>query len=258
MRRPPGTGFEATVRNVTFTGQRFRFEPGYYVTAVDGLGGAQPSHHGVPMMNGYGEFDAANQYEDARIITISGFAYDLTPEAIGRRRRRLDGLLAGRDDSAVLRWSEDGSDFRIPLVRRGVGSKAQRRVGAWRFADFTARFRAPDQRYFGQAEAFGPAQSITVSHWGETFAPLALKVEGNLPGGYVITHPAGIVQVTRPLATGHPHTFDMDTGLLSVDGVIVAGGLGTVQLWEVPPGAPGQVSVTFGAVLSTVVENTFM
>lgn len=230
--------FEAQLSSRVFTGRTFRWQPGFYVTRVEGLlGGGSVSYESVALADGDGEFDLPNRRDEPRVITFSGFAYADSMWELGRLIRQLDGLLAARDASDELSWTEFGEWFST-TVRRGRGCSVTRR-GATGFADFTMRFRAPSQRIYGPATRFGPGTSLALSHRGTYPAPAVFTVPGPHPG-FTLTGPGGRrFVVSQPAGAGHEHTVDMRTGAVALDGARQYGVSPRADVWMVPPGAGG-------------------
>ena len=92
------------------------------------------------------------------------------------------------------------------------------------------------------------AAFVVVSfHYGNFPATSTIVVAGSMPSGYTIYGPAGkAYTVTQAVVSGHPHTIDMATGLLMIDGTYVYGVTSSGATWAVPPG--GQVTQTLTPV----------
>lgn len=236
--------FNAYCEGVTFTGRRFDWTPGVYVTGVEGiLGGASTSYESIASGagDGDGEFDTPNVRTGPRVITISGFVYQRTMIELGHEMRRLDGLLVARSDLATFGWEEFGDDF-WTRVRRGSGGSVRRR-GATKFADYTIRFRAPTQPYFGEKRTAGPGTSLQLLNRGTYPARPVFTVTGAMPSGYKLA--AGGVEyiVTQAIAGGQTHRIDMRTLMLQLNGVAQVGAVSAPRRIEVPPMSPLTMSL---------------
>jgi hypothetical protein len=82
-----------------------------------------------------------------------------------------------------------------------------------------------------------------------------------MASGYTIEGPDGAeFSVTQAVTTGHPHTIDMRTGLLSVDGAVVYGQVSSGDTWEIPAGSAVSmtlVPVAGSGTLTATVRDTF-
>lgn len=244
--------FEARVDGVTFAGRRFDWTPGFYVTEVEGLlGGGSTRYESIAsgVGDGLGEEDVENVRTDPRIITLTGFLYERSLPMLGRKIRQLDGLLGRRAGSFV--WDEFGETFRT-RARRGNGGRIKRR-GASGFADFTIRFRAPSQAYFGESRSAGPGTTLELVNRGNDDALPLLKVTGSMPSGYRLVGAGATYAVAQALATGQTHTVDMTDRILLRDGLAQPGGAsspreisipasGSLSLQLIPNAGTGQVS----------------
>lgn len=230
-----GAHFEARCAGMTFTGRRFDHTPGIYVREVDGLmGGGSTKYDSLPSGIGIGdgESDAANRREDPRIISMTGFIYERTMLELGHTLRRLDALLAGRVGLTDFDWDEFGETFST-RVRRGQTQQPRRR-GATRFADYTMRFRAPSQPYFGEPRTAGPATTIHLKNKGTFEAVPVFTVTGNMPSGYKLVSAGVEYVVAQALAPGQTHRIDMRTLIVQRNGVAQPGGSSSPRFIGVP------------------------
>lgn len=244
--------FEARVDGVTFAGRRFDWTPGFYVTDVEGLLGGGPTDYesiASGVGDGLGEYDVANVRTGPRIIVLKGFRYDRSMSMLGNQMRLLDGVLGRRSGSFT--WEEFGGTFRT-TVRRGTSSPPRRR-GASGFADFTIRFRAPSQAYFGESRSAGPGTALDLVNRGNDDALPLLKVTGSMPSGYRLVAGGTTYAVAQALASGNTHSIDMTDRILLRNGVAQPGGAsspreiaipayGSIRLQLIPNAGTGQVS----------------
>lgn len=227
--------FEARCAGVTFTGRRFDHTPGVYVREVEGLmGGGSTKYDSLPsgLSAGDGEADAVNRREDPRIISITGFVYERTMIELGHTLRRLDALLTGSAGLAEFQWDEFGETFST-RVRRGQ-TQPPRRRGATRFADYTMRFRAPSQPYFGEKRTAGPGSTILLRNEGTFQSAPVFTVTGNMPSGYKLVSGGVEYVVAQALAPGQTHRIDMRTLLVQRNGVAQVGAAASPRFIGVP------------------------
>lgn len=249
-------GFRAFVGGAEFTGRRFDRRPGFYVREVEGLlGGANVSPSSVPSLYGDGELDLPNRRDTARTIRLTGFVYAESMTDLGYALRQLDGILAASRDAEPFAWTEFGQSFHT-MVRRGVSAPPQRR-GKTGFADYTIRFRAPKQVYYGEAHEFTAGQNV-IQHGTYPSRPL-LQVTGAKADGYTITGPGGRrVVVVRPLVAGTPHLIDMRRGGLYENGVRQTSAISVYEPWAIDPDPVGVThAITGGLSLNGVVYDAY-
>lgn len=241
----PDSAFIARVAGVEFVGRTFNYQPGYYVTGVEGLlmgGSVGYEQIASGTGDGHGELDMPNVRTDPRIITLTGFAYGRSMWELGQLLMRLSGILARRSDKGDFVWEEFGQTFRTE-VRRGQDTPARRR-GTTGFADFTIRFRAPSQRFFGPAGApVGPAASITLTNRGNYSMFPIVEVTGSMPAGYTLIAGPGRYIVTQALASGQTHRIDMIDRVLYLDGTAQTGGVSRADALGVPPSTSRAFSI---------------
>lgn len=234
----PDADFRASVGPIEYQGGEFAHEPGWYVEEVEGLNdGASASPDEVPRDRGEGQYDIPNRLEDARSIRISGFAYAESLGDLGRMAREHGALLALPEQSDALTWLEFGEWFTTD-VRRGPSWRFTR-DGDTGYANFTHRFRAPSQVFFGVEPDRASGTDVYVRNRGTIPTAPVITVTGNMPGGYTIYGPGGrVYQVTASLAPGQVDVIDMSVGALRRNGVIVTGVYGSrVDVWTIAAGA---------------------
>lgn len=223
--------FNAYCEGLAFTGRRFDHTPGVYVTDVEGLlGGGSTSYESIPSGagDGIGEHDVPNVRTGPRIITLTGFVFERTMRELGDQMRRLDGLVR---DSATFSWEEFGATFST-RVRRGAGGRNRKRGGTG-FADYTIRFRAPSQLYYGELHSAGPGTSIVLPNRGNEAARGIFTMTGTAPS-YKLTS-GGVEYVVGRSLAGRTHKVDMRDLILLENGVAVPGAVTSARRILIPP-----------------------
>jgi hypothetical protein len=222
---------------VTFSGARFRWEPGLYIVTLDGIdGGARVTNTAVPRGRGPGTIRADNVREDPRTITQTGFAYARSERELQERIDQLGRILAEDDETGMFVWRRQGV-MRRALVQRSTFAPPRRRAGEDAIADYTLVLNAPDQRIYGVSQTTPWGASVPVKHLGGYPAPVTVEVRGNSPDGYTIIGPRGMtVVVQRPIVTGSVHRYLGDEGVLFVDGAAQTMGVTRSDPIEVPYG----------------------
>lgn len=258
--------FQAFCGGVTFTGRRFDYTPGVYVREVEGiLSGGTTEHESIASGagDGLGEFDTPNVRTGPRIITLTGFVYARTMWELGAVIRRLDGLLHSEKDPVPFVWEEFGEKFHTAVLR-GRDAPARRR-GATGFADYTIRFRAPKQPYFGERapeNTDGPGTSITLVNRGSfTSFPVLTINDANMPSGYKIVSSGVEYVVTQSLTAGQTHVVDMRDRVLYRNGSAQRNAVSAPRLISIPPYSSRTIALVPASgtgKLSGVAENTFI
>lgn len=205
----------------------------------------------------HGDFDMPG-FLAGRLMPLKGWAFGDTAFDIEELRDRFIGHGAG------------GTKFRVSVERNGRTLHADARVASGTLPTFRERpgrgvaewacsWWFPDPRKYGKLRTFGPASSVQVMHRGNFAALPVLTVTGTSAGGYTITGPGGrVIVISRALAAGSPHKFDMRTGRLWVGSTRVLSGIARADLFTIPPGMPATtVSVSAGS-LQVKVEDTFI
>lgn len=248
-------GLTIQLAGVSFTGRRFRWEPGVYVVSFDGPdSGGETTYQNLP--GGVGILDTSNRREAPRMFTIAGFIYERSERALQAQMDRLAALL-GEDDSVErLSWNLRGEQ-RWARVRRQSWAPPRRRAGDAAFADYTLQLRANDQRIFGTRTRSEWGTSVSVTHRGGFPAPVKIDVRGVSGTGYTVSGPRGKkVRVTRVITSGSLHTYDGDTGILRVDDVPQVEGVSRSDRIEIPFGTH-QLSVDNGCELRVTFAPTW-
>jgi hypothetical protein len=249
---------QATIGGIVFEGapadpeQAFVIDPDGWAGWDEGVAMRREE---VVRPSSHGSFDTPG-YLTPRVTTISGWMVAPTAGDLATMRKQLTGLLAdGSSGTLTVETAEGETTASVRLA----GQTAVKVSGSEREARFQIQFWSPDPRRYGVTHTYGPGSSVsTVEHDGNFPAVAELTVAGSSGGGYTVTGPdSRLITVTTPLVTGHPHTIDMRTGSLVVDGVRVVGGFSVYQPWSVPAGATVTVSVSAGTV-TVQVRDTFV
>lgn len=257
----PGVLFNAFLDGVTFHGTEPSFDPGVYVTEVDGLlDGGDVNHESLSSGagDGDGEFDTPNRRTEGRVIVFSGYILGSSMWDLGKRITQLRGLLAG-DELKPLSWVEFGEEYHA-WVRRGSGWRVARR-GDTMYADFTVRFRAPSQRILGAEKTVPPGTSILLVNRGNFPACPTFTVTGVMPSGYSLVGGGKSYVVSQGLASGQTHSVDMYDAILLRNGVAQPGGASSPRPLLVPPSGAltvNLVPVSGAGTVSAVFRPTFV
>lgn len=245
------------VKSLAFRGHRDAIRGGFYVDP-DGFTGwddgvdVRRELHAIPQ--GHGAYDLPG-FLEPRVFGVAGKCYADSDQKLEWWRGALTGLFA------------DGDSGRVVVENRGLTTWANARLatrtefakipGGALMARYRIQFWAANPRKFGEARTFDGG--VPAYHYGNFTAAPVLMVSGASPSGYTINGPAGKQYVvTQALVSGHPHTIDMATGLLEVDGVVVFGGVSRADTWAIPAGAQVTMTVSGSAVLSALVTDTYI
>lgn len=204
----------------------------------------------------HGDFDAQG-YLDARLVTISGKCRAPSPQKLLYYQHQLTGLFRG-DDSQKITVQQDGLELWAPARMTGQVTFVPMSDGVT--AQFQIHFWCPSPLKFGETRKF--ASNIVGFHYGNFLAYPVHTITGNMPTGYQITGPGGgAIIIGAPVVTGHPHTWDANTGLLTIDGAVIYGNTIRADTWFYSPGAQfAQIltPATGSGTLSTAVTDTFI
>lgn len=241
----------ATLGGLTFVG-----DGGAATYTIDELKyGAGSRRDSIPRPSAHGDFDVP-VFLTGMLVTISGLIHASSVAEYEAAVDALTGLLADGSSSELEVTQAVGSW--TAMVRRS-GEPDVTHLVYGETGRYQVQFWAADPRRYGASHSFGPASSVsTVAHDGNFPADAVLEVAGSSGGGYTVTGPGSrLITVTEPLVSGHPHTVDVGSGALHVDGVRVLGGVSVFQPWAVPPGVTVSVSVSAGTV-AVEVRDTFV
>lgn len=203
---------------------------------------------------GHGSFDVPG-FLSARVVSLSGTCWADTHQKLMWFRSQLTGLLA--DGAAGQIVVEEGGQTRWATCRLATRTGFAVRSEDIRSAEYQIQVWCANPRQFGETREF--AGGIPAFHRGNFPAAPVHTVTG-IGADYTINGPAGKqFTVTTPVTDGHPHTIDMATGFLEVDGAVVSGAVTQADVWSIPGGA--QVTHTLtgpGLSLSTAVTDTYI
>lgn len=198
----------------------------------------------------HGAYDLPG-FLDARVVSIIGTCWASSPEKLMWFGSQLTGLLV--DGSGQIVVEQPGST-QWATGRLGARTTFAVRAEDIRSAAYQLQLWCADPRKYGEARTF--AGGTPSYHYGNFTSAPVHTVTGTMPG-YTINGPAGkTFTVTKPVTAGHPHTIDMATGRLVVDGAVQMGVVTSGDVWGVPSG--GQITHTLtgsGGVLSTTVRD---
>lgn len=210
----------------------------------------------IPRPQAHGDFDMPG-FLSGRLMPLKGWAIADSEYELAHLRDQVFGHGAA------------GGKFRVTIDHGGRTMWADARVASGTAPTFSERggvaewsmtWWFPDPRRYGDATTYGPSPTVQVIQRGNFPALPTLHITGSAPGGYTITGPAGRqIIVTRALATGVPHRFDMATGRLYVGGGRVLGGVARADLFSIPPTLPPtSLSINAGLQLRVDVTDTFI
>ena len=182
-----------------------------------------------------GDYDAEVFYA-SRLVTVNGRLSAINSESAFMASERLSSLLRAPslfsvDQFGMMRWGTARRGRIAPGAIRG------------RHLPFQLELRFNDPYKYGAKVAFSGAvgTAFDVHQRGTTPAWPLITVTGSMPGGYEVMIGGQLIEVTRALTTGNPHTIDTRTGILRVNGAVVVGGLGIAELFRIQPGLPQSV-----------------
>lgn len=193
--------------------------------------GTDSKGQSVPRDDSDGDYDLP-VYRQSRIVSISGQGLADSDAQLVHMGAQLTGL------------GSSGQLVRLIVDHHGSTTWADARVvsqtqwderGGHRVADFQIQFKCADPRKFGETRTFASGEAAF--HYGNFPATPQITVSGSRPSGYTVNGPDGKrFVVTRALTAGNPHSIDMNTGLLRVNGVLVFGGVTVAETWAIPAG----------------------
>lgn len=214
--------------------------------------GAAMRRDQLPRPGAHGAY-AVPGHLDARVIGMSGYLIDRSPEQLLRTARRLTGLLAGGEFAQLTVMGERGVQMRVGLSAQ---TSVVVRGNDPCVADFQLQLWAPNPRMFGEVHEYFAGEPAV--HYGNFPAAPVLEVSG-APSGYTITGPGGkTFTVTQGLAGGQKHRIDMATGRVYRDGALQVGVVSNGGTWAIPPGVPGVTHAISAGSLRVLVTDTFV
>lgn len=228
---------------------------GFNIVEWDGWdNGVDVRQEKLEVPGGDGDFDLPSTLA-SRIVPFSG--YCMASNAIGQVSwygDMLTGLLSRRLAFPITVKTLDRS-----LMSFGkLAAKPEfEPFGGQKFADFAGQLYFPDHRRFGPTQLVEPGKPMR--NYGNAITAPRFRITGARPGGYTINGPAGRQYVvTAPLVAGHPHTIDMLTGRLSINGIEQDDGTGRIDIWGVPGGGEVMHTITgAGAILEQFERDTY-
>lgn len=213
----------------------------------------------VPVPGADGIFDTP-QYRTGRLITLSGLVRASSDTAFEAALTALSAIPTRTLSTFTVTTDAGATTAQVRRVDKpDMAVSAFGSSGAYQLS-----LLAPDPNRYGSSHTFptsGTTNSVTgVSHSGTTDAvPVLVVSRTSGSGGYTVTGPGSkVITVTTPLVAGHPHTIDLTTGGLYVDGSRVVGGISVFQPWVVAAGASVSVSSPSGTTLTVTVKDTYL
>ncbi|MGK9222073.1 MULTISPECIES: phage tail domain-containing protein [unclassified Microbacterium] len=215
-------------------------------------GGGDVRREVVPRPGRHGSY-YADGWLDSKVVPIKGHILAESQEDFEEMRRNLEGFLVGRtakmvvaEDDGITTYGTVGLSRQALVTPYGGDSYA---------GTFLVEVWSEDPiRYAVQPNRFGPATSVTVSHRGTVDAPALLRVTG-APSSYTVTSDLGTYTVSG-ITAGGTHEIDLSTGWVYRDGALVQG-VGSGDVWEIPPGLPGVVHTTSAGQLTVIVPDAY-
>lgn len=195
----------------------------------------------VAKTNAHGSY-ALRSYQDSRTVSLSGVVVAKNIEDLALLRDQVTGVLADGTEGVIevqrpwgVQWAKCFLADQTRFTEEGGRPRGT----------FQIQVFCPDAHKFGEEHLYvaGVDAPVDVFHWGNAPATPVITVAGSMPGGYRLKIGSRSVVVTQPLVSGKPHIVDYDDGRLRVGGVLVTGGITTMQLTLINPGAKLQFSV---------------
>ena len=180
------------------------------------------------------------EFFDIRNITIDGRLKAKSHEMVHEAEGWLKGMFLG--SSATMLVRDHGPD-QWATVQLAGGIRCQVEPGTDNYLRWQIRLKAIDPYLYGEKRSFSGAvgTAFDVYQRGYRRAWPFITVTGSMPGGYEVMIGGKLIEVTRALTSGNPHTIDTRTGILRVNGAVAVNGLGIAELFRVDPGLPRSV-----------------
>lgn len=189
----------------------------------------------VAVPQGDGSFDLP-VFRQSRIVSIDGWLWGDSPSAARDLRRQLSGILGTGESATMTVYEGDADDGEHGVCRLAAKPIIEVHGYELRWAEFQIQLRFPDPIRYGKYLTSGaPSASIVMYHYGTVPARPMITITGTAANGYSVTGPTGVYQVTAPLVSGQPHTIDMVTGILRVNGVVTYGQAPIAEIIKLPP-----------------------
>lgn len=184
-----------------------------------------------------GDYDAPEFYE-RRDITIEGRLMASSHEMMHEAINWLKSMLANRSGTMFIRGHGPEQWASVKLA-----GAVRCRALTDTYMTWQLRLKAIDPYLYGEKTSFSGAvgTAFDVYQRGTVPAWPFITVTGSMPGGYEVMIGGQLVEVTRALTSGNPHTIDTRTGILRVNGSVAINGLGIAELFRVNSGMPQSV-----------------
>jgi hypothetical protein len=244
---------------VTFRGDD-QFGKGLVVVpdGFRGWNGGAPKRRDVKLRQNRRGARRARAYGNPRTVTIEAWANASS--------------LAALSDISDLIGVLDSDDVELVKISVEEMGRTLWQIGSVDFAGFDPDGTDPtadvnlelwieDSVKYGEIHydpSDGPGRSSSVTHAGNTTAALVHTVTGESATGYTLASDGKRFQVLEPLVPGRPHVVDMETGELSINGVVIDDKVGDADLWGCPGGRAVITTVNGGsAQVQTRVIDTY-
>lgn len=188
---------------------------------------------GGPRENADGDYESP-QFYSARMITIDGILFH---RGRGEAVTAMESLSASASlTNQTLMITDFGITRTAQVKSLGVDYDPPTR----NTIRFQIRLKATDPYKYGETRSFSGNIGTGFEVWQRGTKPAfpVVTISGSLPGGYEIQLGTRLVTITRAVTSGNPHTVDMRTGVLRVNGSVVRSGFDYAQLGAVDPGTP--------------------
>lgn len=214
---------------------------GLFITETSGwIESVKAVYDEVPVPGGNGSFDVP-VYLSSRLVRAKGFCKAESFETLDWFHGAVTGQLGGEATRPFVAEHLGATEWAMGQCVRADFTP----LGGQLRAEWQMDFWMPKPEKFGDIEVFGEGEAA--EHRGNTGAPPVFTITGIRPAGYTIHGPGGrVLKVTRPLAAGSTHVYDMATSELLVDGALVDGGVEIPGSWALPRGARWTHTITGG------------
>lgn len=184
-----------------------------------------------------GDYDSPEFYE-RRDITIEGRLIAANHDMMHEGINWLKSMLLNRAGTMFIR-GHGPEQWALVKLAGAVRCRAVTDT----YMTWQLRLKSIDPYLYGEKRSFSGAvgTAFDVYQRGTVPAWTLITATGSMPNGYEISLGTQLIQVTRAVTAGNPHTIDTRTGILRVNGVVVAGALGIAELFRVQPGLPQSV-----------------
>lgn len=179
----------------------------------------------------------ADEFYGIREITLSGRLKAVNHDMAHEAEEWLKSMFL--DGSGIMRVHGHGPGQWATVKQNGI-IRCRIEPGTDDRLVWQLPLKAEDPYKYGEKRTFSGTVGtpFNVHQRGFRRAWPFITVSGSMPGGYEITLGGNLIEVTRAVTTGNPHTIDTRTGILRVNGSVVTNGLGIAELFQVNPGLP--------------------